>query len=227
MSGVVLSTRRLPEPFDSLREDFEVRVLGSAAGELELAAEIPGVDALICLVDDAVTAAVIQAADRLKIVASYAVGVDQIDLEAAKKRGVIVTNTPDVLNECVADTALAEHGDDSWEERVVRPRENREPNGVDILLHRGGDDHLRGLVETGVDDLTAGIAEGAGDDFGATVVAIEAGLGDDNFEFAFLGHGGSKYTVICPRLSVVSGPRLKAPAHLGDRRTSASTRVNW
>jgi lactate dehydrogenase-like 2-hydroxyacid dehydrogenase len=43
---------------------------------------------------------------KLEIVANFGVGVDQIDLDAAKKRGVIVTNTPDVLNECVADTAL-------------------------------------------------------------------------------------------------------------------------
>ncbi len=105
--GVVLSTRELPEPFESLREDFDVRVLGYAAGERELAAEIPGVDALVCLVDDAVTAAVIQAADRLKIIASYAVGVDQIDRAAAAGRGIVVTNTPNVLTDAAADLTMA------------------------------------------------------------------------------------------------------------------------
>ena len=44
---------------------------------------------------------------KLEIVANFGVGVDQIDLDAAKARKVIVTNTPDVLNECVADTAIA------------------------------------------------------------------------------------------------------------------------
>ena len=44
---------------------------------------------------------------KLEIVSNFGVGVDQIDLDAAKKRGIIVTNTPDVLNECVADTAIA------------------------------------------------------------------------------------------------------------------------
>ncbi len=105
--GVVLSTRELPEPFDSLREDFEVRVLGGPAGDLELAAQIPGVDALICLVDDAVTGMVIQAADRLKIIASYAVGVDQIDRAAAAARGIVVTNTPNVLTDATADLTMA------------------------------------------------------------------------------------------------------------------------
>jgi lactate dehydrogenase-like 2-hydroxyacid dehydrogenase len=43
----------------------------------------------------------------LEIVSNFGVGVDQIDLDAAKKRNIIVTNTPDVLNDCVADCALA------------------------------------------------------------------------------------------------------------------------
>jgi lactate dehydrogenase-like 2-hydroxyacid dehydrogenase len=44
---------------------------------------------------------------KLELISNFGVGVDQIDLEAAKKRNIIVTNTPDVLNDCVADTALA------------------------------------------------------------------------------------------------------------------------
>jgi lactate dehydrogenase-like 2-hydroxyacid dehydrogenase len=44
---------------------------------------------------------------RLEIISNFGVGVDAINLEDAKSRGIIVTNTPDVLNECVADTALA------------------------------------------------------------------------------------------------------------------------
>lgn len=44
---------------------------------------------------------------KLEIVANFGVGVDQINLDDAKARKIIVTNTPDVLNECVADTALA------------------------------------------------------------------------------------------------------------------------
>jgi glyoxylate reductase len=105
--GVVLATRELPEPFDTLRSEFDVRVLGYNPGEQELAAELPGVDALICLVDDPVSAAVIQAADRLKIIASYAVGVDQIDRAAAAARGIYVTHTPNVLTDATADLTMA------------------------------------------------------------------------------------------------------------------------
>ncbi|MEP6994014.1 MAG: D-glycerate dehydrogenase [Acidobacteriota bacterium] len=105
--GVVLASRELPEPFDTLRGDFEVRVLGYAPNEAELAAEIPGVDALICLVDDPVSAAVIHAGDRLKIIASYAVGVNQIDRAAAAARGIAVTHTPNVLTDATADLTMA------------------------------------------------------------------------------------------------------------------------
>ena len=106
-AGVVLATRELPEPFDTLRPDFEVRVLGYNPSEPELAAEVPGVDALICLVDDPVTAGVIAGSDRLKIIASYAVGVDQIDRAAAAARGIFVTNTPNVLTDATADLTMA------------------------------------------------------------------------------------------------------------------------
>jgi len=51
--------------------------------------------------------ALIQALPNLEIIANMGVGVDAIDLAEAKKRGVIVTNTPDVLNDCVAETAMS------------------------------------------------------------------------------------------------------------------------
>ena len=105
--GVVLSTRELPEPFDTLKPDFEVRVLGYAPSEKQLVAEVAGVDALICLVDDPVTAEVIQAGDRLKIVASYSVGVNQIDRVAAAARGIYITHTPNVLTDATADLTIA------------------------------------------------------------------------------------------------------------------------
>jgi len=54
-----------------------------------------------------VDATLMDALPKLELVSNFGVGVDQISLEEAKRRGIIVTNTPDVLNECVADTAIA------------------------------------------------------------------------------------------------------------------------
>lgn len=54
-----------------------------------------------------VDARLIEALPKLEIISNFGVGVDTIDLDAARERGIIVTNTPDVLNDCVADTAMA------------------------------------------------------------------------------------------------------------------------
>lgn len=65
-------------------------------------------DAVLCLLTDHIDSDVIAAAGpQCKIFANYAVGFDNIDLEAAKKRGVMITNTPEVLTETVAEHTFA------------------------------------------------------------------------------------------------------------------------
>lgn len=106
--GVVLATRALPEPsLSTLEPEFEVRVLTRRPGEAELAAEVQEADALITLVRDPVTQAVLRAGKRLKIVAQYGVGLDNIDRAAAAAQGIVVTNTPNVLTDATADMTLA------------------------------------------------------------------------------------------------------------------------
>jgi len=68
-------------------------------------------------------------------------------------------------------------------EGVVGAGEDGEADDVDIFLDGGGGDHLRGLAEAGVDHFHAGVAEGAGDDFGAAVVAVQSGLGNQTLIF--------------------------------------------
>ena len=58
-----------------------------------MAALLPGVDGYIAGLD-VIDRAALESADRLKVIARYGVGVDQVDLEAAKEKGIIVTNTP-------------------------------------------------------------------------------------------------------------------------------------
>ena len=108
LSGTVLATRALPEPsLSTLAPDFEVRILSGRPGEGELAREVAGADALITLVHDPVTETVLRAGKNLKIVAQYGVGLDNIDRAAAAARGIIVTNTPNVLTDATADMTLA------------------------------------------------------------------------------------------------------------------------
>ena len=70
---------------------------------VDLMQRLPGKRALICLLTDPVTADVLDEGADLEIVANIAVGYDNIDLAQAKRLGVVVTNTPDVLTEAVAE----------------------------------------------------------------------------------------------------------------------------
>ena len=73
----------------------------------ELQTAVRHCQGLICLLTDPVDTAVLNAAPNLKMVANVAVGYDNIDLAAATERGILVSNTPDVLTETTADHAFA------------------------------------------------------------------------------------------------------------------------
>ncbi len=64
------------------------------------------VEAIVALLTDRIDAAFLEGTPRLRVVANVAVGVDNVDLEACRARGVVVTNTPDVLTEATADLAF-------------------------------------------------------------------------------------------------------------------------
>ena len=64
-------------------------------------------DAVICTLADPITDALLAAAPRLKILANYAVGYNNVDVAAATRRGIVVTNTPDVLTDATADLTWA------------------------------------------------------------------------------------------------------------------------
>jgi glyoxylate reductase len=72
----------------------------------ELLAGVADADALLCLLTERIDAELLDAAPRLRVVANYAVGYDNIDLAAAAERGVVVTTTPGVLTEATADLAF-------------------------------------------------------------------------------------------------------------------------
>ena len=73
----------------------------------DLVAHIRGKQALLCLLTDRVDAEVLDAAPDLRVVANIAVGYDNIDVAAARARGIPVTNTPDVLTEATAEFTWA------------------------------------------------------------------------------------------------------------------------
>lgn len=109
MAKVVISTKFFPEEIERLkRAGHEVLVHeGGPLGGARLGELAKDAEALVVLLAERIDDAVLQALPRLRIVANLGVGVDNIDLPAATRRGVLVTNTPEVLTEATADLAWA------------------------------------------------------------------------------------------------------------------------
>ena len=108
--ATVLVTRRLPSSvLDKLRAvaDVDVYVGEGSMPPEELRARLGDKDALVCLLTDRVDRQVLDGAPRLRVVANVAVGYNNIDVAAARVRGIVVTNTPDVLTDSVADFTWA------------------------------------------------------------------------------------------------------------------------
>lgn len=103
-------TRRIPEAGLSLlaRYDLKLNPHDRGLNPAELKSFVKGADAVLCMLTDKIGKDVMDAAGKqLKIIANYAVGFDNIDLAAAKRKKVFVTNTPGVLTQAVAEHAFA------------------------------------------------------------------------------------------------------------------------
>ena len=107
----VVVTRRLPEPVETrMKELFnvELRDSDSPMTREELGAAMRRADVLVPTITDTIDATLLaQAGERLKLIANYGAGVDNIDVATARQRGVLVSNTPGVLTEDTADMTLA------------------------------------------------------------------------------------------------------------------------
>ena len=108
MPRKILVTREIPEAGLRLLDRFEVAVLSEPPPERdELLGAVRGANGILSTVTEKIDAEVMDAAgDGLVVISNMAVGYDNIDVEAAKERDIVVTNTPEVLTETTADTAF-------------------------------------------------------------------------------------------------------------------------
>ncbi len=104
-------TREIPfSATEKIKKMFNVTVWPkyTPPSKEEIINNAKGVDALVTTLEDKITCDIIEAlSPQLKIIAQYAVGFDNVDLDCATKHGVYVTNTPDVLTNATADVAWA------------------------------------------------------------------------------------------------------------------------
>ncbi|AYG57509.1 D-glycerate dehydrogenase [Rhizobium jaguaris] len=107
----VYITRKLPDAVETrMRElfDAELNIDDTPRTHAELVEAIRSADVLVPTVTDRIDAALIEeAGPQMKLIASFSNGTDHIDVEAAARRGITVTNTPNVLTEDTADMTMA------------------------------------------------------------------------------------------------------------------------
>jgi len=106
----VFVTRKIPEPgIEILRKEFEIEVnpYDRVLPKEEIIKGLKGKDGLLCLLTDSIDADVINSEPKLKMISSYAVGYNNIDIKAATKREIPVSNTPGVLTDATSDMAWA------------------------------------------------------------------------------------------------------------------------
>ncbi|HXY80546.1 MAG TPA: D-glycerate dehydrogenase [Gaiellaceae bacterium] len=153
------------------------RITAELERDFDLARAPAGADGILSLLDNTVDDAYLeQAGPQLEVVANYAVGVNNIDLDAARRRGIVIANTPDVLTKTTAELAVTltltllrrvAEGD-----RMLR---RREPWGfsLEFMLGESLDGKTLGIVGPGrIGRETARLAEA----FGAE--PLFAGRGD-------------------------------------------------
>jgi glyoxylate reductase len=107
----VYITRRIPETvLEKISEVCEITMWEQEDTPVPLDVlerEIQGVDGLFCLLTETIDEDLLEKAGNLKIISNMAVGYNNIDVDAASKRGIMVTNTPGVLTETTADLTFA------------------------------------------------------------------------------------------------------------------------
>ena len=107
----VVVTRRLPDAVETrLKELFDVKLRDTDApmSQAELTSAVKQADVLIPTVTDKIDAGLIgRAGNQLRLIANFGAGVDHIDVETARSRGILVSNTPGVVTEDTADMVLA------------------------------------------------------------------------------------------------------------------------
>ena len=106
----IFVTRRLPGPaLDKLGEQHELEIWPDRLQPSyeQLTEHVQKTDALLSTISDRIDAPLIEQATNLKAIANYAVGYDNVDVDAATAHGIAVGNTPDVLTDATADLAFA------------------------------------------------------------------------------------------------------------------------
>ncbi len=216
----VFLTRKIPQKaIDYILShdiDLEMNQENRVLNKEEIMKGVKGKDALICLLTDTIDAEIMDyAGKQLKVITNYAVGYNNIDVEAATKRMIPVTNTPGVLTETTADLTMALLL--SIARRIVESDKfTREGKfkGWGPLLHLGGDVFGKTLGIVGAGRIGSAIAERAAKGFHMKIL-----YNDTNHNSEFEKNYNAKYVTLNELLKnsdfvTLHVPLTEEPKHL-------------
>jgi len=161
----VYMTRNIPKAIEILQEfcDLTVHNKPKAPSKHEIIRNVKDKDGLLCVLSDKIDSDVIASAGNLKVISTYSVGYDHIDIDTAIKRRIYVTYTPEVLTETTADLAfglmLAVARRIVEADRLVRRGKWKDKWLYDFML--GSDVHSKTLGIIGMGRIGAALARRA------------------------------------------------------------------
>jgi glyoxylate reductase len=178
----VLVTRRLPEDVEQrLKQEFNVLMSGEGAAlsAEQIEAHVASLDAICPTVADRIDARLLRQASRLRLIANFGVGYNNVDIATARELGIVVTNTPDVLTEATADltmTLLLMAARRAGEgERLCRSGRWEGWNPLQLLGH---DVSFKVLGLVGFGRIARAVARRAHDGFGMRILIFSRSQAD-------------------------------------------------
>lgn len=185
----VYLTRYIPKAVDMLKDEFELVIHKDKIppDHDTIVNNVKDVDALLCLPSDNIDEEVIENAKALKIISTYSVGYDHIALQAAKRRGITIAYTPDVLTDATADLTIAlllaiarrlVEGD-----RLIRARLWKREYDYNFMLGRDLKGKILGII--GLGRIGLAVARRA-EAFGMDIIYYSRSKKDVGYEYTML-----------------------------------------
>lgn len=189
MKPKVYLTRYIPKAVELLKDDFELIIHKDEIppDHVKIKEMVRDIDALLCFPTDRIDEEVIDNAKNLKVISTYSVGYDHIALDIAKKKGITIGYTPDILTDATADLTfallLAVARRVAEADKLIREKRWQKRYDYNFMLGRDLKNKVLGIIGLGRIGLAVAKRAKA---FGMNIIYYSRSKKDVNYEFTEL-----------------------------------------